>query len=110
MPAKVKFRQRIAVLVFLILIYLVVVAISKHFSPAVVTYVVQEALIQKAPEGVSPAVVRERFEALLQAMPPEQKLIKMLDLSNYLEKVQKLTSAEMDQLMAGDRTAPSNGN
>jgi type II secretory pathway component PulF len=102
MPAGMRFRQRVGVLAVLTVVFLGVVTLFRHSSPALVTFVVREAFIQKAPDGMSRQAVRGRFDTLLETVPPAQKLKKMLDLSNYLEKVQKLTSAEMDQLLAGN--------
>jgi len=94
------FGQRILVLCFAATFFLTAYAIAKHYSPSLVAHVVKQALIEKAPAGMSPALVRERFEKLMAADPSNDKLEKMLALSNYLEKVQKLTPAEFERLLA----------
>ncbi|MGA2261073.1 MAG: hypothetical protein ABSH28_06535 [Acidobacteriota bacterium] len=99
------FKQRIAVLGFLALIFLVVYGIARHYSPAIVAYVVEQTLIQKAPQGISLALVQERFEASLASTPPEARMMKLLALSNYLEKIQKLTPVELDRLLKSGGTA-----
>jgi hypothetical protein len=102
---KMAFKQRITVLGILALLFLAAYGAAKAYSPAIVAYVVEQALVQKAPEGMSPILVRERFQALLASTPGELKMLKLLALSNYLEKVQKLTPAELNRLLRPDGTA-----
>jgi len=94
------FGQRILVLCLAAVFFLAAYGMTRHYSPALVAYVVSQTLIQKTPEGMSPTQVEKRFERLMAAIPPEDKLKKMLALSNYLEKVQKLTPAELERLLA----------
>ena len=95
-------KWRITVLGFMAAFFLVVYGIGRHYSPSIVGYVVEEALVQKAPEGMSPAAVRKRFEAVMAGTRTQDKILKLLTLSNYLEKVQKLTPAELHELLPGD--------
>jgi hypothetical protein len=94
------FGQRILVLCLAAVLFLAAYGIARHYSPTLVTYVVSQTLIQKAPEGMSPMQVEKRFERLMAAIPSGAKLKKLLVLSNYLEKVQKLTAAELERLLA----------
>jgi hypothetical protein len=103
------FRQRIAVLGLIGLCFLAVYGAGVHFSPMMVTYVVGQALIQKAPDGISTVTVRARYEAFLAAAPPAARLAKVMALSNYLEKVQKLTPTELDRLLTPDGNAEGTG-
>ena len=93
-----------AVLGIIALLYLAANAVGRHYSPALVTYVVMEALVQKAPSGMSALEVEDRFNRFLAVAPSDEKLNKTLALSNYLEKVQKLTPVEMDRLLTIDNT------
>ena len=93
------FHQRISILVFLGLIFLGAYWIGRRYSPTIVAYVVEEALIQKAPDEVGPEQAKRRFQAWLDASKPEDKLMKLLDLSKYLEKMQKLSVLELEQLL-----------
>jgi hypothetical protein len=102
---KITFKQRIMVLGLLALVFLAAYGVARHYSPAIVAYVVEQALVQKTPEGMSPILVKERFEALLASTPPEGKMLRLLALSNYLEKVQKLTPTELDRLLRPDGAA-----
>jgi hypothetical protein len=97
---KTTFGRRVAVLGFLILFFLLIFGIARSYSYAIVAYVVEQALLQKAPEGTSTAQVQERFETALASTPEESKLLKLMALSSYLEKVQKLTPTELDRLLA----------
>ncbi|MBZ5498435.1 MAG: hypothetical protein LAP85_18710 [Acidobacteriia bacterium] len=103
------FGQRISVLGLLALLFVGVYGIARYYAPVIVAYVVKQALIQKSPEGMNPSLVQERFEALLASTPPEAKLVKLVTLSSYLEKTQKLTPAELDRLLATVGTTPVTG-
>jgi hypothetical protein len=96
------FKWRITLLGFMAALFLLVYGTGRHYSPWIVGYVVEEALVQKAPEGMSPTAARKRFEAVMAATRTQDKMLKLLMLSNYLEKVQKLTPAELDELLPGD--------
>lgn len=93
----------------LVLAFLAIYGLAKYYSPTIVAYVVEQSLVQKAPEGMSPILVRERFETSLAAVKPEAKLLKLLEISNYLEKVQKLTPADLDRLLTSRGTPPGGG-
>ncbi len=101
--------KRITVLSLIGLCFLAVYGVAVHYSPWMVTYVVGQALIQKAPDGMSAPEVRARYDAFLAAIPPAERLAKVLALSTYLEKVQKLTPEEMDRLLASGGSAEGSG-
>jgi hypothetical protein len=100
------FRRRLAVLGFLALLFLVIYGIAKSYSEAIVVYVVEQALLQKIPEGMDSLQVQKRFESLLASTSEDSKLLKLMALSSYLEKVQKLTPGELDRLLALDGNPP----
>src|SRR5512146_119425 len=93
------FRERISVLGLLAALFLGVCVVARRYSPAIVAFVVEQALIQKAPDGVGPEQAQRRFDAWLSSAKPKDKVLKLLDLSKYLEKVQKLSAIEMEQLL-----------
>ena len=96
------FKWRISVLGVKATLFLLAYGIGRYYSPWVVGYIVEEAMVQKAPEGMSPTAVRKRFEAVIAVTRTQDKMLKLLALSNYLEKVQKLTPAELIELLPGD--------
>lgn len=106
---KTTFKRRAIVLGLLGVLFLAAYGVATHYSPAIVAYVVEQALVQKAPDGMSPDLVRERFEALLASTPTERKMRVLLALSNYLEKVQKLTPVEMNRLLKPGGIAADTG-
>ena len=74
---------------------------AKYYAPALVLHVVEQSLIQKAPSEIDPPLLKERLHALLSAVPDQKaKTEKLLRISAYLEKVQRLTPEELDELMA----------
>jgi hypothetical protein len=103
------FRKRIAVLGLLLVLFLAVYGVGRHYSAVIVTFVVEQTLIQKAPRAENPLMIRGRFEQLMQSVPADRKLKKLLALSSYLEKIQKLTSAEFERLLQRDEMAPKAG-
>ena len=96
------FKWRISVLGVMAVLFLLVYGIGRYYSPRIVGYVVEEAVVQKAPEGMSPMIVRKRFETVMSVTRVQDKMLKLLALSNYLEKVQKLTPAELIELLPGN--------
>jgi hypothetical protein len=100
------FRQRVTILCLLALLFLGSYATARRYSAAIVAFVIEEALVQKAPDEVGPERAERHFHAWLDAARPEDKLMKLLDLSKYLEKVQKLSVLEMEQLLSAGAGAP----
>jgi hypothetical protein len=95
------FRQRAGIVGVLIIIGLAAYGTARFYSPSLVVYVVEQALIQKAPPGYDAALIRSRFHALLAALPDKNaKLARVLAMSQYLEKVQALTPQELQQLLS----------
>ncbi len=103
------FKQRLLVLGLLIAAFLGVDGVARYYSPVIVAYVVEQSLIQKAPEGMSANAVKDRFESFMAAVGPEAKLLKLFEISNYLEKVQKLTPVDMERLLTTQKSAPEAG-
>ena len=93
-------KQRLAVMGFLLLAFFSAYGVARRYSFELVAYVVEQALLQKTPEAIPPDQIRRRFETFLEADTTDQKMNKLLALSNYLEKVQKLTAAELDRLLS----------
>ncbi len=83
--------------------FLMVYGLAKSYSSAIVAYVVEQALLQKAPPEVKKDDVRARLNGTLAPLTRGDKILKLLALSSYIEKVQKLTPAELDRLL------PKNG-
>ena len=73
---------------------------AKYYSPALVRYVVEQSLMQKAPSGTDPIWLRKRFYELLSAAPDQKaQMEKLLGISAYLEKIQRLTPEELNELV-----------
>jgi hypothetical protein len=94
------FPRRLIVMAALAAVALTAYGTSRYFSASLITYVVEHALLQKLPPGADPIAVRGRFHGLMSELPDRRaKLEKLLFLSQYLEKVQRLTSRELDELL-----------
>ena len=74
---------------------------GRHYSPALIRHVVEQSLIQKAPSGADPVYLQNRLRAILSKIQNrDAQTQKLLQISEYLEKVQFLTPEDVDSLMA----------
>lgn len=103
------FKQRASAMGLLILVFLAIYGIAKSRSYDIIAYVVEHALLQKAPSNMDATSVKDRFDRTMAKLQDKDKLLKLLSLSSYLEKVQKLTPAELDALLPRDGSAPKEG-
>lgn len=77
---------------------------AKFFSPALILYVVEQSLIQKAPAGSNTVQLHLQLHALLDKHPDQSaKTKRLLQISGYLEKVQHLTPEEVNALLASEQ-------
>jgi len=77
---------------------------AKFFSPALILYVVEQSLIQKAPADINTGQLHKKLHALLDEDPDQNaKLKRLLQISGYLEKVQHMTSEELNGLLVSDK-------
>ena len=82
--------------------------IARHYTPSLILYVVEQSLIQKAPEGIKPYMVHRRLDTFLSAMPDQNARIEtLLRISQYLEKTQHLTAEEWEGLLPDGKPAGS---
>lgn len=94
------FQKRLMIAITLGILALASYGAAKYYSPALVLHVVEQSLAQKAPLGTDPILLQRRLHSLLSAAPDQKaQLEKMLQISAYLEKVQRLTPEELDELM-----------
>ncbi len=83
-------------------------ALGRFYAPALVRYVVEETLVQKAPPGMNTRLVRSRLAAALAACPDRhERLGLLLDISQSLEKYQRLSREDMNRLVPGGNVAIS---
>jgi hypothetical protein len=94
-------QKRSLVLGSLLVIAVIFYGAAKYYSPSLVFYVVEQSLLQKSPSGLNPNSLRARFHASISAVPDKNsKMERLLQISEYLEKVQRLSFAELNQLLA----------
>jgi hypothetical protein len=94
------FRQRTLILIGLGLLACGAYTITRFYSTALVRFVVEEALIQKAPAGTDNRRIRVRFHQLVESVPdPRARQQRLMEISQYLEKVQRLDQAAVDRLL-----------
>ena len=97
-------RKRAVVIAGIAILALALYGTAKYFSPVLVLHVVEQSLEQKAPSETDPVFIQERLHTLLSTVPDQNaQLEKLLQISAYLEKVQRLTTEELDELLAADR-------
>ncbi len=93
-------RKRALVIGSLMVVASVLYGAAKYYSPSLVFYIVEQSLIQKAPAEIDPALLHERFQAYMASAPDKKaRMEKLLRISEYLEKVQHLTLAQINELL-----------
>jgi hypothetical protein len=93
-----------ALLIFALTSY----GIARHYTPALILYVVEQSLIQKAPPGIQAQMVHQRLHTLLSKIPDQNtRMERLLRISQYLEKIQHLTTEEWDGLFPDAKLAES---
>ncbi len=103
-------RRRTTIVGALALAALAVYVTARLYSHTLVTYVVEQSLIQKAPPGFDPARIRRCLRLLLAATPgADARMARLLEISQYVEKVQTLTPQELEQLLSITRTGAKEG-
>lgn len=97
------FRRRLGIIGTVAFGAVIAYGTARYYSTSVIAYVVEHALLQKLPTRSDPDLVRERFQRLLSSLPDRQaRLEKLLNMSQYLEKLQELSPQEMDELLGKD--------
>jgi hypothetical protein len=92
------------VIVSLFAVASVFYGVAKYYSPSLIFYVVEQSLIQKAPPGTDQSTLHERFHACISAAPDNKsQMEKLFRIAEYLEKVQRLTSEQLDELLTAER-------
>jgi len=77
---------------------------GRHYSPSLIRHVVEQSLIQKAPADADPVCLQNRLRAILAKTPDrDAQTQRLLQISEYLEKVQLLTPEDLDNLMVPEK-------
>jgi hypothetical protein len=77
---------------------------GRHYSHALIRHVVEQSLIQKAPSSADPVYIQNRLRVILSKTPDRKaQTQRLLQISEYLEKVQFLTPEDLDRLMAPEK-------
>ena len=101
-------QRRSLVLGSLLVIALIFYGAAKYYSPSLIFYVVEQSLLQKSPSGIDPSSLRERFHTSISTVPDKNsKMERLLRISEYLEKVQRLSFEELNQLLAIEKPEKS---
>jgi hypothetical protein len=93
-------QRRLSIMIVLLVIAAVLYGTARFYAPSLVFYVVEQTLLQKAPQGTDPDSLHERLDALVSAASNrEAGMERLFRISEYLEKVQSLTSEQLDELL-----------
>jgi hypothetical protein len=96
------FRRRLVIAVLLALPALAAYALGRYYAPDVITLIVEQSLVEKAPPGTDPETTQSRFQVLMAGCASrEARMNTLLQLSQYLEKVQELSVPELEALLQG---------
>ncbi len=73
---------------------------AKLCAGSIVAYVVEETLVQKAPPGTDPHLLRSRLESRLAACPDKaSRLQRLMEIAQTLERVQALTPDQLESVL-----------
>jgi len=101
-------QKRAVVIAAFAILALIIYGAARYYSPKLVLHIVEQSLAQKAPPETDTIFVQERLHALLSATPDQNaQMEKLLQISAYLEKVQRLTPQELDELLAAEKPGVS---
>jgi hypothetical protein len=76
---------------------------AKYYSSSIILYVTEQSLIQKAPSGTDPIRIHERLSDFLSTAPDQRaKIQRLLKISSYLEKIQRLAPEELNRILANE--------
>jgi hypothetical protein len=95
-------RRRLGIAVLLMLPAMVAYALGRYYSPDLISLVVEQSLVEKAPPGTDSKTIQSRFQSLMAGYDTrEAKMSALLQLSQYLEKIQQLSLPELEALLRG---------
>jgi hypothetical protein len=101
------FQRRLLVIMTLALVALCAYGAASYYSPSMVAFVVEQALLQKLPDDADPGICRRRFQGLISGLPDKKaQLARLLEMSQQIEKVQKLSRLELETLLSLDSRVP----
>ncbi len=96
------FRRRLSTAVLLVIPALAIYGLGRYYSPDVIEFVVAQSLVEKAPAGTDSEAIKSRFRKLMaNSATRGTRMETLLELSQYLEKVQELSGAELELLLQG---------
>jgi hypothetical protein len=104
-------QKRSTIIGLLFAMTLILYGTARMYAPVLVLYIVEQTLIQKAPSGSDPAVLHARLhECIAEATDRKARMERLFRISAHLEKVQTVTSQDLNRLLATDKpsTAPAN--
>lgn len=97
-------QKRSAVIVTIAFFALVFWGTSRYYAPKLVLHVVEQSLAQKAPPEADPTIIQERLHTYLSTAPDQKaQMEQLLRISAYLEKIQRLTPQELDELLKAQK-------
>jgi hypothetical protein len=101
-------RKRSIVMAALLIFALTSYGIARYYTPSLILHVVEQSIIQKAPPGIKAQMVHQRLHSLLSEMPDQNsRMERLLRISQYLEKIQHLTTEEWNGLFPDAKLAES---
>jgi hypothetical protein len=99
--------RRLMVLVLVAGLFLGSYGTGRYYSPALVRFIVTHALIEKSPPGMDPAIIRSRLAGLGSGgHGSAAEMAKWLAISQRLEKMQRMSAADVEELLGEDMPPP----
>ena len=92
-------QKRALIMLALLAFALTLYCVGRYSSPYLIYHVVEQSLIQKAPPFIDSTTARVRLESLIGTEPDKKvRMQRLLKISEYLEKTQRITPEEWNSL------------
>jgi hypothetical protein len=104
-------QQRSLVMGSLLAVAIILYGAARFYTPSMTFFVVEQTLIQKAPkgtDGTDSTHLRRQFRAYISGAPDKKaQMERLLQISQYLEKVQQVTIEQLQRLMVSEESGSS---
>ena len=95
-------RRRLGIAVLLVFPGFAAYVLGRYYSPDVIAFIVEHTLVEKSPPGTDPESVKSRFRNMIAGCTTaDLRMQILLQLSQYMEKVQELSVPELESLLRG---------
>ena len=93
-------RKRSLILAVVLMLLMAVYGMARYYSEGLIHYVVEHAFLMRASDSMDVNRLRKDFRAHVALFPPgKARLQRLLEISHYLEKFQKLKESDLEHYL-----------